>query len=86
MDHFRRLEAHLKDLLSRPSENIEYPLYQALEEAKPLFLKLFDIPPRSAAEKAEIESGTSITRLGTRSISSPQMQRQICCSRWSLGV
>jgi hypothetical protein len=59
MDTFRHLEVHLRDLLSRPSERIEYPLYQALEEAKSLFLKLFDIPPRSATERAEIESGES---------------------------
>lgn len=68
MDYFERLRAALPALLSGTAANPEFSLQQALEDAKPRLLNLFHVPPRSSAEKAEVESGTLLLYLSYTNI------------------
>lgn len=55
--YFEELLNTLRAAPSNTSRDAEQNLYYELERAKPKFFQLFDLPPRNAKEKQDIEAG-----------------------------
>ncbi|KAG8680290.1 hypothetical protein FRC08_016408, partial [Ceratobasidium sp. 394] len=56
-DYWLNLNTFLTNAFLSPTRQYEQELYYCLEDAKPRFLALLDVPPRSSAEEAELKSG-----------------------------
>ncbi|KAG9045001.1 hypothetical protein FS837_007191 [Tulasnella sp. UAMH 9824] len=57
--YFEELLNTLRAAPSNTSRDAEQNLYYELERAKPKFFQLFDLPPRNAKEKQDIEAGVA---------------------------
>ncbi|KAG8983505.1 hypothetical protein FRB90_005942, partial [Tulasnella sp. 427] len=57
--YFEELLNSLRAAPSNTSRDAEQNLYYELEKAKPKFFQLFDLPPRNAKEKQDIEAGVA---------------------------
>ncbi|KAJ1300573.1 hypothetical protein OPQ81_002227 [Rhizoctonia solani] len=51
------LNTFLGKALREPTRQLEQELYYRLEDAKPRFLALLDVPPRNSSEEAELKTG-----------------------------
>ncbi|KAG9095701.1 hypothetical protein FRC06_009514, partial [Ceratobasidium sp. 370] len=56
-DYWLNLNTFLTNAFLSPTRQYEQELYYRLEDAKPRFLALLDVPPRSSAEETELKSG-----------------------------
>ena len=65
MDHnyWENLNTFLANAFLAPTRQYEQELYYRLEDARPRFLALLDVPPRSIAEENELKSGESCVRV-----------------------
>ncbi|KAF8592951.1 hypothetical protein BDV93DRAFT_567110, partial [Ceratobasidium sp. AG-I] len=56
-DYWQNLNTFLANAFLAPTRQYEQELYYRLEDSKPRFLALLDVPPRSLAEENELKSG-----------------------------
>lgn len=61
VEYWENLDTFLANVFREPTPHLEQELYYRLEDAKPRFLSLLDVPPRSSAEETELKSGEPIT-------------------------
>ncbi|KAG8931084.1 hypothetical protein FRC02_003259 [Tulasnella sp. 418] len=73
--YFEELLTIIRNALSSSSRDVEQNLYYHLEQARPKFLKLFDVPPRNPQEKRDIETGTAKVN-GKSSIYNEQFKQE----------
>lgn len=59
-EYWQNLNTFLANAFLAPTRQYEQELYYRLEDAKPRFLTLLDVPPRSPTEETELKSGTSV--------------------------
>ncbi|CAE6449212.1 unnamed protein product [Rhizoctonia solani] len=57
VSYWDNLNAFLAKALREPTRQLEQELYYKLEDAKPRFLALLDVPPRNSGEEAELKTG-----------------------------
>ncbi|KAF8742046.1 Nucleoporin, partial [Rhizoctonia solani] len=57
VSYWDNLNTFLAKALREPTRQLEQELYYKLEDAKPRFLALLDVPPRNSGEEAELKSG-----------------------------
>ncbi|KAB5590005.1 Nuclear pore complex protein [Ceratobasidium theobromae] len=57
VEYWENLDTFLANVFREPTPHLEQELYYRLEDAKPRFLSLLDVPPRSSAEETELKSG-----------------------------
>ncbi|CAE6492429.1 unnamed protein product [Rhizoctonia solani] len=57
VSYWDNLNTFLAKALREPTRQIEQELYYRLEDAKPRFLALLDVPPRNSSEEAELKTG-----------------------------
>lgn len=55
--YFDELLTTLRSAAKTSSRDFEQNLYYELEQAKPKFFQLFDVPPRSPKEEQSLKSG-----------------------------
>ncbi|KEP47882.1 structural constituent of nuclear pore protein [Rhizoctonia solani 123E] len=57
VSYWDHLNTFLAKALREPTRQLEQELYYRLEDAKPRFLALLDVPPRNSSEEAELKTG-----------------------------
>ncbi|CAE6442649.1 unnamed protein product [Rhizoctonia solani] len=57
VSYWDNLNTFLAKALREPTRQLEQELYYKLEDAKPRFLALLDVPPRNSGEEAELKTG-----------------------------
>ncbi|KAG8757407.1 hypothetical protein FRC11_004572 [Ceratobasidium sp. 423] len=60
VSYWENLNTFLAKAWREPTRQLEQELYYQLEDAKPRFLALLDVPPRNSSEEAEPETGKFI--------------------------
>ncbi|KAG8703472.1 hypothetical protein FRC11_010691 [Ceratobasidium sp. 423] len=60
VSYWENLNTFLAKALHEPTRQLEQELYYQLEDAKPQFLALLDVPPRNSSEEAEPKTGKFI--------------------------
>jgi hypothetical protein len=57
VEYWENLNTFLAKAFREPTPQLEQELYYRLEDAKPRFLALLDVPARSPTEEAELRTG-----------------------------